>query len=819
MNVVLPFWIWGKLAKLDSVFNRLKEEYIGVKTIKQPLGSPLGTGDLGYIGVRTGNYWVYRVSGGEMGSGYVKDSVYSVYYNAISSFGVCNYLVPKTYNFGYILRWKFVDSTIIGDTLSPDTLANYLRDVILDTSMVYGVGGLLEDVPYSFNGVRFVKENLQLTDSWPVLDTCIYKPRMNSFFAIGDDIDNDGRDDSMKVIQTNSRVLGIRSDTMITLTPVVFRLKLTTGWVDTVYNIRIDSIDGIDSVRWVVVQNFGIKSRDIKTAYRLYVYDLSGDSTFFIDTSEVGLKYKDAYVPPPGSPPSIISFNPPSGSDIPPNAGIIVRFNQPIDPRSIRDTMFWVNNLPRNLRFKIVPDTFNPLHKNLFITAHSTGDTVKIKVDTFIKNLWGVGISNPDSAIYYSSVGDITPPIVKVLVDSDTTDVDTLVIYQPYTDTLNVFVQDFPATPGISDAWITDSANNRLATLRPCDGSSSYSNPDTVCVSINSQNIPQGIYKMFAYASDFYGNTSKDSVYLQIYDTVGPYIVYTYPANGQTGVSTTTYIQITFNEPMNTGEFYANSIRIRYNSTVLDSTGYNKNWVSQKIITISLRNPLPYDDTVWVIVDSLKDVVGNWAKRDSFYFITQKREDVFMDFIRVIPDSVYIGDSVLVLAQASSAFAIRGGMFYLDGSPYDSAKPYDGTFDETVETLYVYVKTDNLNPGVHSASVEAYNDYTTSSKASTNFKVLNKPPLLDPKNVLVIPNPVKGSGKIKIFVGDDGTGGDVKVKIEVFNIRAARVLNKEITTQKLKPVEIPLPDLPPDIYVLRVIVNDKRVEKWFGVIR
>ncbi|MEO0148644.1 MAG: T9SS type A sorting domain-containing protein, partial [candidate division WOR-3 bacterium] len=210
-----------------------------------------------------------------------------------------------------------------------------------------------------------------------------------------------------------------------------------------------------------------------------------------------------------------------------------------------------------------------------------------------------------------------------------------------------------------------------------------------------------------------------------------------------------------------------------------------------------------YGDTVWVIVDSLKDVVGNWAGRDSFYFITQKRENAFIDFIRTIPDSAYIGDSVLVLAQVSSAFVIRGGMFYLDGSPYD----------------YVYVKTDNLSPGVHSVSVEAYNDYTTSSKASTNFKVLNKPPLLDPKNVLVIPNPVKGSGKIKIFIGDDGTGGNVKVKIEVFNIRAARVLGKEITTQKLNTVEIPLPDLPPDIYVLRVVVNNKKVEKWFGVIR
>ncbi|MEO0195656.1 MAG: hypothetical protein ABIL67_04015 [candidate division WOR-3 bacterium] len=257
MNMLLPFWILGNLAKLDSIFDHLKHEYMGIKTIKRPSGSPMGSGDLGYIGVGTGNYWVYRISGRKMGSGYIKDSVYSVYSTTISSFGVCNYLIPKTYKFGYILRWKFVDSTIIGDTLSPDTLANHLRGVILDTS----------NVPYSFDGVRFVKEGLSSSDSWPVLDTCIYKPIMN-YVMFNDDIDDDGRNDSIKFIQTNSRVLDIRADTMTTLTPIAFRLKLTTGWVDTAYNIRIDSIDGIDSVRWVVIRNFGIKSRDIKTAYR-----------------------------------------------------------------------------------------------------------------------------------------------------------------------------------------------------------------------------------------------------------------------------------------------------------------------------------------------------------------------------------------------------------------------------------------------------------------------------------------------------------------------------------------------------------------------
>jgi len=769
-----------------------------------------------------GNFWVYRSKGKEIGYGYIKDTVEVVkdtsvrrfpWWHPDSLYG-CRYSSRKNYRVGYISRYIFTDgdSSIIGDTLTPDSLNALISGGIIKRShIIYRTYDttllLLLDTIHSFDGIRFLYTG---NTSWSTLDTCIYKRQLR-YNSMGRDEDGDMIPDSIKAVNTTSRRIysSLLSDTIITRTPITMRIKFTRGIVDSSASRVIDSVDITEVWKWKIVRNRGIDSISAdSTIVSLYYRNFSDPTVRWVDSVSTTPRFIYKYEPPPTDPFRLTFINPSMGSNVPPNISILTTFSHPLDPRTVKDTMLWVNGNGVSLRFSIK----DSLNRYLFMNSFSSGDTIKFRVDSRLRNLWGSPLASPESTIFYVSVPDTIPPAIRVLIDSD-----TLVIYQPHSANIMAFISDLPTIPGVADAWISDSTN-RLATLVPCDSAPTYSNPDTVCTIFSSLSKPVGIYKLYAFARDFAGNTGRDSFYIRIVDTVSPYIISTYPSNGSTGIPNRTSIQITFSEPMRS-VFYQNSINIRFRSTVLDSTQYNYAWLTSRIINITPRVPLPYAETVWVYVDSLYDLVDNKVRRDSFYFITQDKEDVFIDFVMVIPDSVFPGDTILVIAQASSAFTIRGGRFYLNGSPYDSAYAYDGSFDETVETLKVYIRTDNLSPGIYTVEVEAYNDYKTSSRASATFKVLRKPRLLEPENVLVIPNPVKGSGKIRIRVGDDGTSGQVNLTVEVFSPKVKRVFHREITTNKLTTVEITLPELPPDLYILRVRAKDKKVEKWFGVIR
>ncbi len=814
---------FGKYMDIFHRYMRRVEGHIHMKLdIKGPTYSLMDTVDFSYIGVYPGNFWVYRSDGEEIGYGYIKDTIEWVAIIDTNQFYYCNYLVNRRYRLAYISRYIFTnsDSSIVGDTLTPDSLNTLISgEVIKKSHVIYGIDDILLNIPYSFDGVRFLKKGAVLP--WITLDTCIYKPFLQ-YAPMGSDEDGDMIEDSAKAVNTLSRIVytSSDSDTIITRTPITIRIKFTRGIIDSSASLVIDSADIVEVWKWKIIRYFGIEQLFVDTStLRLYYHHFSDSTVRWFDTTFMTSRFMYKYAPPPMDSFRLAVINPPMGSNAPPNISIFTKFNHPLDPRTVKDTMLWVNGSGVMLRFSIIDDSISPLDKYLFMNSFSLGDTVKFKVDPRLRNLWGSSLARPESTVFYVSISDMTPPVIKVLIDSDTTDIDTLVIYQPYSANVMAFISDLPPIPGVADAWIADSNLNRLATLIPCDSASTYSNPDSVCVSISSLSAPDGIYKIYALARDFAGNIGKDSFYIRIVDTVSPYIISTFPSNGSTGVPNGTSVQITFNEPMKRNVFYRNSINIRFGSTVLDSTQYNYTWLTSRIISIIPRIPLPYAETVWVYVDSLYDLVNNKVRRDSFYFITQEKEDVFIDFVMVVPDSVFSGDSVLVIAQASSAFTIRGGKFYLNGSPYDTAYAYDGSFDETVETLKVYIRTDNLSPGTYTVEVEAYNDYKTSSRASATFKVLKKPNLLEPENVIVIPNPVKGSGKVRIRVGDDGTSGQVNLTIEVFSPKIKRVFHREITTNKLTTVEITLPELPPDLYILRVRAKDKKVEKWFGVIR
>ncbi len=813
------------LITVDPAIDRVKRfSRPGIKLDLKvnPSGALPPTADLGFIGMRPGSLFVYRVRGSEYGSGFFRDSVITVQTLDTNRFAFCTFPSNQRYTVAVVEHFNFTDSTIVGDSLTPELLASIIStdENLHKINFVYVRDTSAGFAPYTYEGIRFFKRGATVGDTWTVLDTCVFAPFMR-YDTIGD-VDGDGTADSLRLVQAYARMLAPAGSLLRSVTPVVIRIKLTSGLVDSVYSLVVDSIDIQDSIRWSVLPDTAIVSiNHPPQTYRIYYHPLYGDSVYVYDTTDSDARLLSAVVPKPDTF-HVVGISPPNGSTVPPNTHVFARFNEPLDPRTVNDTMLWVNSTFRDFYFVIAVDTLRPLTAYHFYPdpSFSSSQIVKFRARSFLRDLWGNNLNPEDSTVFNTgSSVDLIPPIVKVLVDPDTSDLDTLVLYQPYTDTLQVFVQDPIPSAGITDAWIENAVGDRVMTLRPCDGSPSYSNPDTVCGLIRSTDLPQGIHKFYALASDYAGNRGRDSFFVQVVDTVSPFVVSTFPSDSATGVSNSTHIQITFNEPMDRTYFRPRSVVIRYGSTVIDSTGYSHFWATARTLLVYPSSPFPYRETVWVYVDSLRDRIGNFVRPDTFFFVTQDKEDVFIDFVTVSPDSVYQGDSVLVLAQASSGFPIRGGTFYLDGVPYDSAIAGDGAFDETVETLKVYVRTDTLSVGEHTVSVEAYNDYTTSSKATVGFSVLKRPALLEKRNVVVYPNPVKGTGRVRIVVGYDGSTADVDVKVEVWSMKAKRVFFKTVKARPLTTLEITLPDLAPDMYLLRVMVKDARVEKWFGVIR
>ncbi len=199
----------------------------------------------------------------------------------------------------------------------------------------------------------------------------------------------------------------------------------------------------------------------------------------------------------------------------------------------------------------------------------------------------------------------------------------------------------------------------------------------------------------------------------------------------------------------------------------------------------------------------------------TFRFTIISNAEVFVRVLRIEPDLVYKGsrDSTYILAEVVSRYTIRGAKLVIDGSIEISMFAKDGSFDEPVETVYVRFNFSELDVGEHVSIIRSWNDYV--ERASDPFTITVKNiGLLDRENVVIYPNPTKGRAKLRVIFG-----GNTNASIEVFDLKVKRVFYREQNFEGFKPYEFELPKLPPGVYLLRVKAGDKRVEKWFSVIR
>jgi hypothetical protein len=389
----------------------------------------------------------------------------------------------------------------------------------------------------------------------------------------------------------------------------------------------------------------------------------------------------------------------------------------------------------------------------------------------------------------------------------------SITIISDLDDTVRLYDKSIPIKAHVSDnygiqkvEWVINSQTYISPTN--CDGNI-YENPDTSCFYI--PDIPTGTYKIIAYAYDYSGNVGRDSAYLKYRDTIKPYVVFTDPRDNSYGISPTPLITVVFSEGMDT---MSGSLEIRVGSSTYP---YTKYWEDLRTLKIRNTTPLPYDSTVKVVLKYYRDLSGNTMVGDSFSFrfTIISNAEIFIRILNVNPNTVYKGspDSTYILAEVSSRYNIRGAKMVINGSVEVPMFAKDGSFDEPVETVYVRYRFGELEVGEYNVSVKAWNDYVERSSEPFIIKVKSIG-FLDKENVVIYPNPAKGQAKLRVIFG-----ANTNAVIEVFDLKVKRVYHREGSFDGFKTYEFEIPKLPTGLYLVRIKAGDKKVEKWFSVIK
>ncbi len=428
------------------------------------------------------------------------------------------------------------------------------------------------------------------------------------------------------------------------------------------------------------------------------------------------------------------------------------------------------------------------------------GEEVNVVFSSGIMGLNGKNLV-PKTVVFSVGSADNTAPTI-VIIENDLSPNDTIIVYDNR-EPIKAYVSDDIGIHAVE--WVFRSES--FIEYTNCNGES-YGNPDTSCFRI--PDAPAGIYLLRAYAKDMSWNQGYDSIFVDYRDTTKPYIVFTDPQDGQVGVSPTTDIRIIFSENMDTSRF--GYLKVRIGSSEYP---YTYIWEDRRSLKVNPTVMLPYDSTVKILVDSFVDLSGNMMMRDSFSFRIVSNASVNVIITRVEPDTVYYGsgDSTYIEGVISSAYAITDAKVIVDGNLEYSMIPKDGAFDEVVETVYVRVDLSGFNVGEHNVIVRGWNayGYGDSEARSVYVKMIG---FLEERNVIVYPNPVKDKGRLKLILGGDAYG-----VIEIFDLKAKKVFSLAKNFEGFKTNIIELPKLPPGLYLLRVKANDRKVEKWFAVIR
>ncbi len=404
----------------------------------------------------------------------------------------------------------------------------------------------------------------------------------------------------------------------------------------------------------------------------------------------------------------------------------------------------------------------------------------------------------PRIITFRTGAQDNNNPIITIISDNDT---------------VRLYDRSIPIKAHVWDDYGIQKVEwviNSQAYISPtnCNGNI-YGNPDTSCFYI--PDIPADTYKIIAYAYDYSGNVGIDTAYLDYQDTVKPYVVFTDPRDNSYGISPTPLITVVFSEGMDTS---SGSLEIRVGSSTYP---YTKYWEDSRTLKIRNTTPLPYDSTVKVVLRNYRDLSGNIMVGDSFSFrfTIISNAEVFVRILNVNPNTVYKGspDSTYILAEVSSRYNIRGAKMVINGSVEVPMFAKDGSFDEPVETVYVRYRFGEFEVGEYNVSIKAWNDYVERSSEPFIIKVKSIG-FLDKENVVIYPNPTKGQAKLRVIFG-----ANTNAVIEVFDLKVKRVYHKEGSFDGFKTYEFELPKLPTGLYLVRIRAGDKKVEKWFSVIK
>jgi hypothetical protein len=497
--------------------------------------------------------------------------------------------------------------------------------------------------------------------------------------------------------------------------------------------------------------------------------------------------------------PVVVFTTPDSGAvNVPSNTKISVQFSRDMDTTTINPTNVIISGSSSGLHtFTKVCRTLSYCEINTS-SSFNPAETVRVEFRSGIMALNGRNLV-PRIITFTTGASDNTPPNITIISDSD----DTVRLYDRSIP-IKAYVWDNYGIQKVE--WVINSQTYISPTN--CNGSA-YGNPDTSCFYI--PDIPTGTYKIIAYAYDYSGNVGIDSAHLKYQDTVKPYVVFTDPRDNSYGISPTPLITVVFSEGMDTT---SGSLEIRVGSSTYP---YTKYWEDLRTLKIRNTTPLPYDSTVKVVLKYYTDLSDNTMVGDSFSFrfTIISNAEIFIRILNVNPNTVYKGssDSTYILAEVSSRYNIKGAKMVINGSVEVPMFAKDGGFDEPVETVYVRYRFGELEVGEYNVSVKAWNDYVERSSEPFIIKVKSIG-FLDKENVVIYPNPAKGQAKLRVIFG-----ANTNAVIEVFDLKVKRVYYREGSFDGFKAYDFELPKLPTGLYLVRIRAGDKKVEKWFSVIK
>ncbi|NPA80535.1 MAG: T9SS type A sorting domain-containing protein [Thermotogae bacterium] len=495
--------------------------------------------------------------------------------------------------------------------------------------------------------------------------------------------------------------------------------------------------------------------------------------------------------------PVIVFTVPDSGATgVPTNTNVGVQFSRDMDTTTIPGNVLITGSISGTHSYSVSCPTLDYCVLNPF-PDFAIAETVRVEFSDAITDIDGRNLV-PKTVEFQTGGGeDNIPPTVEIIAPAN----DTIITYTNG-EIIRAYVSD--GGNGIQRVdWVLGSQTYSAPTN--CEGAL-YLDPDTSCFTM--PDLPGGVYLVKALAFDRSNNVAYDSVWVSLNDTTSPYVIFTEPSDGAVGVSPHTDIRVVFSESMDT--------TVSGNATISVGTteyAHTQLWEDDHTLVLDPTDAFPYDSTVVVSLDSFVDIAGNSMVPYTFSFRIVPNASVIARIITVSPETLYVGaeDSVLVRGVVSSTYPITGAELLLDGTTSFPMRAEDGAYDEVEETVSVRIYTQE--EGTHTLVLRGRNAYDYGDSPAATLYVLRIPFLSD-DNVIIYPNPTRGQAKVKFVLG-----GDAQVVLEVFDLKARRVFYRTDLFEGYTPHVIDLPQLPPGLYLLRLKAKDKKVEKWFSVIR